>query len=283
MEHGDDVILTGPLFSNPSLIDTGLRTARSDTTVVDRYMSRYDVSEAEAILVGHAHYDHLMDVPRTASVHAPAARIVTSRSALNLIGSWSGLADRIDLVEDSAGDRDHPGRWLHYGGVRVMALRSHHGPHFARYTLYRGTVDEPFAEEPSWATEWLDGETHAFLIDFMTQDDSIAYRVFYQDAVAETPYGEAPSALIAERPVDVAIIVPSTFEEVPWHPEALIDNLEPRYVLLGHWEDFFIPVTEPMRPSPMTDHAEFDRRLERVYGGEWWRPARWTEFRFGRD
>jgi hypothetical protein len=33
----------------------------------------------------------------------------------------------------------------------------------------------------------------------------------------------------------------------------------------------------------MTDHAEFDRRIERAFGGEWWRPDRFTEFRFGSE
>lgn len=281
IEHGEDMVLTGPLFSNPDILHGGLGRIRSDTVLVDRYMSRYDVSRAEAILVGHGHYDHLMDVPRTAVAHAPAARIVGSRTVKNLLGTWSGLADRVDLVEGAAGDQRHPGRWLRYGRIRVMPLRSHHGPHFAGYTLFQGTVDVPFTEEPRWARDWVDGESYAFLIDFMTPRGDIAYRVFYQDAVAEPPYGFAPHEVIAERGVDVAIIVPSTFEEVPWHPEALIDNLKPRRILLGHWEDFFVPVSEPMRPSPPTDHAEFERRLRRVFAGEWWRPARWTEFRFG--
>jgi L-ascorbate metabolism protein UlaG (beta-lactamase superfamily) len=280
MERGEDMVMTGPLFTNPSLLATGLAPVRSDTALVDEHMSRYDVSRARAILVGHAHYDHLMDVPRTATRHAPAARIVGGRTVANTLGTWSGLVGRVDVVDDSAGDHREEGRWLRYGGVRVMALRSHHGPHFAGYTLYRGTMSRPLAREPELAADWVDGETYAFLIDFLAAGDSVAFRVFYQDAVAEPPFGLAPDSLIAERRVDVAILVPSTFEEVPWHPEASLENLNPRRVLLGHWEDFFVPVTDPMRPSPMTDHREFDRRLERVFDGEWWRPERWTEFRF---
>ncbi len=281
ISHGPDTVLTGPLFSNPGAVHAAVLSIRSDTAEVDRYMSPYDLAGAKAILVGHAHYDHLMDVPRTAVIHAPSARIVASRTAANLLGGWSGVADRVDLAEEYAGDQERPGRWMAYGGVRIMPLRSHHGPHYASYTLYPGTVERPRADEPTWATEWVDGETYAFLIDFLGAAGAVEFRVFYQDAVAEPPYGFAPDALIAERAVDVAILVPSTFEQVPWHPEALIDNLRPRYVLLGHWEDFFSPVSEPMKPSPMTDHAEFDRRLRRVFGGDWWRPARWTEFRFG--
>ena len=115
----------------------------------------------------------------------------------------------------------------------------------------------------------------------MEGPDSVAYRVYYQDAVAEPPFGLAPESVVSERHVDVAVLVPSTFEEVPWNPEALLENLRPRRVLLGHWEDFFHAVSRPMKASPMTDHREFDRRLERSFTGEWWRPERWTEFRFG--
>jgi hypothetical protein len=283
LEYKGETVLPAPLFSNPGFVHTGLLPIRADTAEIDRYMSRYDVSDALAILVGHAHYDHLMDVPRVAAVHAPRARVVGSRTVANTLGTWSGLVDRIDVVDDSAGDQRTEGRWLRYGQhVRVMALRSRHAPHFAGYTLYRGSRDAPLSGEPAWATDWLDGETYAFLIDFTDDDGNVAFRVYYQDAVAPPPAALAPVALIAERPVDVAILVPATFDQVDWHPEALVENLAPRWVLLGHWEDFFVPVDAPTRSIRLTDLRHFERRLEHVFDGEHWRPDRWTEFRFPR-
>lgn len=284
LQHGADVVLTGPLFTNPGLLRSGLWSIASDTTLVDRYMSRWDVSAARAILVGHAHYDHLMDVPRVARVHAPRARIVGSRTVANTLGTWSGLLDRVDVVNDSAGDLRTVGRWLRYGpGVRVMALRSRHAPHFEGYTLYAGRRLRPLDEMPSNAAEWLDGETYAFLVDFLDADGGVAFRVYYQDAVVAPPYGSAPEALIEERPVDVALLVPATFDQVDWHPEALVENLRPRRVVLGHWEDFFVPVETPARSIRLTDLDHFVHRLERALDGRpWWLPDRWTEFRFPR-
>ena len=125
IERGEDQVLAAPLFSNPGLLTTGLLPIRSDTVLVDRYMSRYDVSAAKAILVGHAHYDHLMDVPRVILVHAPTARIVGTTTVKNTLGTWSGVGDRVDVVNDIAGDQHTVGEWLHYGeGVRVMGLRA---------------------------------------------------------------------------------------------------------------------------------------------------------------
>src|SRR5690606_41553051 len=66
----------------------------------------------------------------------------------------------------------------------------------------------------------LDGRTLAFLVDFLEDDGEIAFRIYYQDATAPPPLGFAPDALVAAHPVDVAILVPATFEEVDWHPEA---------------------------------------------------------------
>jgi len=278
LEHAGAVVLTGPLFTNPGLLKTGLLGIRSDTVVVDRFMARYDVASALAILVGHAHYDHLMDVPRVAVRHAPTARIVGSRTVANTLGTWSGLADRMDVIDDMAGDQVTVGQWVRYGEhVRVMALRSRHAPHFEGFTLYAGTRTVPLHEEPAGANDWLDGETYAFLVDFMSGADSVAFRVYYQDAVAAPPAGFAPEALVAERGVDVALIVPATFDQVSWHPEGIIENLAPRRVILGHWEDFFSPIDEPALSLRYSDLRHFERRLERVFDGEWWRPERGTE------
>lgn len=279
LQHGPDVVLTGPLFTNPGLVRTGLWSISSDTALVDRYMSRYDVSEAKAILVGHAHYDHLMDVPRVATEHAPRARIVGSRTVANTLGSWSAVGDRVDVIEEEAGDLDAVGRWLEYGdGVRVMPLRSRHAPHFDGYTLYEGERTRPLRERPHRAEDWVDGETYAFLIDFLSAEGEVAFRVYYQDAVVAPPYGLAPASLSSGHPADVAILVPATFDQVDWHPEALIENLRPRHVLLAHWEDFFVPVDTPTRSLRFTDLEHFEERLEAVFEGPWWRPDRWTEF-----
>jgi hypothetical protein len=128
----------------------------------------------------------------------------------------------------------------------------------------------------------LDGETFAFLIDFLDDAGEVAFRVYYQDAVVAPPLGFAPDELIAERPVDVAIFVPATFDQVDWHPEAFVENLRPKRVLLGHWEDFFVPVDDPTKAIMLSDIGHFQDRLERVFDGEWWRPELWTEFRFPR-
>jgi len=281
MQRGDAEVMAPPLFSNPSFVRTGLASIHSDTTVVNRHMAAYDVSGANAILVGHAHYDHLMDLPQVARRWAPRAVILGSRTTRYTLGTWSGVTSRVIEIDSLAGDVDHPGSWIRVGpGVRVMPLLSDHAPHFDGFELYQGERDRPLEEEPRWASEWLDGPTYAFLVDFLDPDGSVAFRIYYQDAVAAPPRGLAPRELMAERPVDVAILVPATFDQVDWNPEAFVLNLRPRWVLLGHWENFFLSPDEPTQSIMLTDIGHFQDRLAHVFDGQSWLPDRGTEFRF---
>jgi hypothetical protein len=105
--------------------------------------------------------------------------------------------------------------------------------------------------------------------------------VYYQDAVAAPPFSFAPEAVVADHPVDVAILVPATFDEVDWHPEALVENLDPERILLGHWEDFFAPMGPPSHSVLLQDIDYFEERLARVFEGEVFRPEVGTHFVLG--
>lgn len=281
MDLDGEQVLAAPFFSNPSLLQTGLQAIEADTAAVDRFMAPYDVSAARVILIGHGHYDHAMDVPRVAGSHAAEARILANRTTANLFGTWSGLADRLDVTNGFEGDEERAGEWFLYGPrVRVMPLKSRHGPHFEGLTLFQGTADAMRQTPPRHAGEWLDGETVAFLIDFLDDESRVRYRIYYQDAVAAAPWGLAPRSLVDADPVDLAILVPATFDQVEWHPEALIDNLRPARVLLGHWEDFFVPFDAPKHSVLLSDMRHFERRLGQVFEGPWWRPDIGSVFRF---
>ena len=281
MTAGGEQVVAGPFFTNPSFMRTGLLGIEADTALIDDRMKEDDVSNARVILIGHGHYDHAMDVPRVAHRHATSARILGNRTTSNLFGTWAGLAHRMDVTNGFEGTVEEPGRWFTYGPrVRVMPLRSKHAPHFDGLTLYQGSADVPRTEPPAHAAEWLDGETIAFLIDFLDGEGHIEHRIYYQDAVVAEPWGFAPDELIEARPVDVAILVPATFDQVDWHPEAFIENLRPRRILLGHWENFFVPLDAPTKAVMLTDLGHFEQRLTRVFDGEWWRPEIGTVFRF---
>lgn len=272
IRKGGSAVLTAPLLSNPSLFDVGLTPIASDPDRIEAHLP--DVSDVSAILAGHGHYDHLMDVPYIARRRATHALIYTNETSAHQLAPF-GLGDRVRVVNDAAGTVEGPGEWLQVTPqVRIMPLLSDHAPHLAGITLYSGIRTRDMTHEPRSANEWLDGRTLAFLIDLLNADGSVGLRVYFQDAVPAPPLGQAP-ALADGVGVDVAILVPATYAEVSWHPEALLDNLAPRYVLLCHWEDFFQPPSQPPKPVPFTLLPDFVARLERALpqGAGWALPV----------
>lgn len=281
LRKGDAAVLTAPLFSNPGLFEAGMGHIQADPDRIEQNLP--EVEDVSAILVGHGHYDHLMDVPYIAQARAPRAVIYGNETVARQLVPFGLAPGRVRTIEDAEkGDVARPGRWIEVGeGVRIMPLVSDHAPHFAGILLYSGVRTREMSSPPRSANDWLAGETIAFLIDFLNADGSVGLRVYYQDAVPAPPYGLVP-ALDDGVGVDVAVVVPATYAEVSWHPEALLENTRPRHVLLGHWEDFFEAPSRPPEPVPFTLLPDFVARLERALpeGSGWDLPVPGTRFWF---
>jgi hypothetical protein len=145
------------------------------------------------------------------------------------------------------------------------------------------------------AADWRAGQTLAWLIDFLDSDGGIAHRVYVQDAAASAPVSLVHPDLLAERAVDLAILEVGSTDAVRAHPTEALANLEPRFALGIHWEDFFTPQDEPIEPSPfLDDPGAFDLVAEaalpagvaevtvdgELAEGRYWRPVPQTSFVF---
>ena len=288
-------LLTAPLFSNPRMLRTAVAPISWDSIRIREgleHVGETDLSDVTDILVGHAHYDHLLDVPWILANRAPRARVLASRTAVlqgRTVGRELGVDPErfVEVSPGSVADPVSPGRWFTTGdgAFRVLAIRSDHAPHLDGLQLYRGNR-EVAPDRLDSADDWVEGETLAWLIDVLAADGSIALRIYYQDAVSREPRGAIPPPEVRgdDRGIDVAILVPATFVEARWYPEWILENVEPEFVLLGHWEDFFQPVTRPTEPVALTPLPDFITRLRRATGCDdacWALPEPGATFRFG--
>lgn len=238
MRYKDTVLLTAPSFTNPHFLRVGpLMPISTDKAQVDKYLP--DVHDAEMILTGHAHYDHLMDVPYIMNRYATSADVYGSRTMANAI-SPAVAPERIHILNDLMGNASTPGKWVysHSGNIRIMALESSHAPHFMGIKLMQGKYDKPREDLPWHAFAWKEGQTLAYLIDFLDEDKQPAYRIFYQDAASQEPKGLVPP-LNDGKDIDIAILCPASFAQVDNYPESVMNSTKAHHFILGHWEDFF--------------------------------------------
>ncbi|HJQ83963.1 MAG TPA: MBL fold metallo-hydrolase [Candidatus Binatia bacterium] len=274
MRRGDHAIMTAPFYSNPGLVEVGLGLPiRANVERIEKLLPR-GVDGVDAILVGHAHYDHLMDAVHVAEARATHATVYGNDAALHILASRPALWGRVQSVEDGAGDWTRPGRWYYVAEntIRFMPLRSEHAPHFLGIQLFRGGVDAVRRKLPQTAYGWRGGQTLAFLIDFLAPDGTVDLRIHYQDAATNPPAGFPPPEE-PPTPVDVAVLCVASFGEVRGYPEAILARTRPRVILLGHWENFFSPPEEHPCPVPLTNTRAFARRLEAAAPGTEWRAA----------
>jgi hypothetical protein len=286
------VLLTAPFYSTPSLNAVLRNRVQPDPILIERLLPRA-ADSASAILVGHSHYDHLLDVPYIATRRARGAMIYGSPSMRNILLGDPQLKRQPErlVAFDSARiatiDRAVPWTYTTDSAFRFMPIRAQHGPTvrlLGRRSMFAdGMVDRPLDTLPERADGWKLGEQLSYLIDVLSPGDATpVLRIYFEDAPNRPPLGFPPRSVVAARRTDVAILCAATATNVPDTPGAIASFLQPRFVIVSHWEDFFRPQTLPIKLNPFTDTDAFMDALSHRLPAEskWWMPIPRMALRF---
>jgi hypothetical protein len=290
LRHGEDALLMAPSFTNPTFggLPPVLTRMKTDEARVERLLADVPgLSQVDMVLVGHAHYDHLMDVPYILRRYMPSARVYGSRTMGHILAPEVPRAN-IQNVEDSMAVGTRPGKW-HYSRnerIRVMALRSEHAPHVPVYKAMTGDYTEDLPHRPRSMVRWLEGQTLAYLVDLLDGEKRPVFRLLYQDAAGNPALGFLPTLPEKDRrPVDVAILCVASHDYAQDYPRRVLGCVKPRNLVLGHWEDFF--GNDPANPEVvrLTDAEAFIQKLaerDRDAGTStpWLLPKPFSEMRF---
>jgi L-ascorbate metabolism protein UlaG (beta-lactamase superfamily) len=254
IRRGDDAVMTAPFFSNPRLLRALFLPIRPAQELIREQMRTVKGREhVRIVLAGHAHYDHLFDV-ETALDELPAeARVYGGRTVTALVPRRS-----VDVTAQ-AGTRRMRGEWIRQGNVRFLPIFSEHAAHVLGIKAMNGHYDKP-RERPSFARHWKEGEPLAYVIDLLDKD-KVALRIYYDDSAHDAPYGYVDDETLREHRIDIAILCVASHGQTAAYPTRLVNDLKPRHVLLGHWEDFFLPYRRPERTVRGTDVPEFIDKL----------------------
>ena len=258
-------LLIAPSFSNPALMNREgwppVRVA-ANKEKIDKFMPPAD--DVTMLLVGHGHYDHLLDVPWVMATKTPHAVLYGSITVKNILHAFSDKqkmtaqgepwVDPVRVIDATPQMKSIPGcedatkqaegKWIPSSGghIRVMPIQSMHASHVLGFTVAHGESPE-LNEIPTTVFGWKQGQSMAWLIellDITPQGQKVVYRIHFQDSPATPPCGFPPATLDGEpTAMDVEILGVGGWENVRNYPDELLRRTRPRLVLLGHWENFF--------------------------------------------
>ena len=230
LDDGTSALMTDGYFSRPSLAKVLLRRVAPSLARVDGCLFRARVKRLEAVIPVHTHIDHAMDSAVVAE--RTGARLVGGSSAAQ-VGRGHGLPeDRVVVAT--------PGEPLTLGAYDVTLVESHHCPP----DRYPGVITEPLAP-PVKASAYKCGETWSTLVHHRPSDRRLLIQGsagFVRGALA------GQRAEVAYLGVGQLGLQPEPYLVDYW--TETVRAVGARRVVLIHWDDFFHPLSEPLRALP---------------------------------
>jgi len=236
-------LLIDPYVTRASLLACATRRLEPDH---ERLRSLFP--RADAIVLGHTHFDHALDAPAIA--RATGARVFGSRSAVALCRTSGVPAAQIVDVEERS---------------QLRPFEAEVGPFLLRFVpsahskLAFGKV--PFAGDIADCDEVPLGVTRYRCGAVFGVEIRVAGRSLYHVGSAELVEERLTTA---RRAIDLALVCVAGWTSTPQFPERIVRALGPSRVLLSHWDDFFRPLDAPLRALPAMRLPALVERLQRA-------------------
>lgn len=230
VDDGSTPLLTDGFFSRPGLLDVATRRISPSPVLIDDALSRAGITRLDAVLPVHTHYDHALDSAVVAA--RTGALVVGGTSAANIARGQGLPEDRIKVVA--------PGTELGFGAFTVRFLCSEHCPP----DRFPGEITAPVVS-PAKTSAFRCGEAWSIVMHHRTTDR----RLLIQGSA-----GFVAGALDGVRAEVVYLGVgqlglqPRDYIERYWNET--VRTVGARQVVLIHWDDFFRPLSKPLRAIP---------------------------------
>jgi L-ascorbate metabolism protein UlaG (beta-lactamase superfamily) len=210
LRAGDRVLVIDPYFTRFPTWKLWFGRVRPDRLLIAEKIQRCDL-----VLVTHAHFDHIMDVPDV--VRYTGAMVMGSPNSCRLLAACGVPAQKIREI--GVGDK------LTLKDFQVEVLRTEHPktPGFSPGRL------APDLTLPLRARDYRMDEDFGFLIEVH------GYRVL-------TDPGTCPGDGVA---ADALFVYPGMGPE---YYGSLLHLVQPKVVVPIHWDDFFRRLTQRLRP-----------------------------------
>jgi L-ascorbate metabolism protein UlaG (beta-lactamase superfamily) len=233
LDDGSSALMTDGFFSRPSLAQLAVGKVAPSAARVDGCLARAKVSRLEAVIPVHTHFDHVLDSALVAD--RTGARLVGGESAAN-IGRGYGLPeDRLVVAV--------PGEPIRLGAYDVTLIESHHCPP----DRFPGVIGAPLTP-PVKVSAYRCGEAWSTLVH---------HRPSGRRLLIQGSAGFVKGALVGQAAQKTEVVYLSV-GQLGLHPRSyLLDYwaetvraVGARRAVLIHWDDFFRPLSKPLRALP---------------------------------
>jgi len=230
ISDGTSAVMTDGFFSRPGLAGVALRRVEPSLERIIGCLERTRVRNLDAVIPVHTHYDHALDSAVVAG--RTAAVLVGGESAANVGRGHTLPDDRVVVAK--------PGEPLTFGAYEVTLIESKH----STPDRYPGVITEPITP-PAKASAYKCGEAWSVLIGHRQTGRRALIQGsagFVEGALAEQ-HAEAVYLGVAQLGLQPEEYIVDYWTEV-------VRSVGARRVVLIHWDDFFHPLTEPLRALP---------------------------------
>lgn len=230
IDDGSSALMTDGYFSRPGLAKVAAGRVAPSQPRVDGCLARAKVSRLAAVIPVHTHVDHVLDSALVAD--RTGAQLVGGESAAN-VGRGYGLPeDRIAVATS--------GEPIRLGAYEITLVESHHCPP----DRYPGVIGEPLIT-PAKASAYRCGESWSTLLH---------HRPTGRRLLIQGSAGFVKGALAGQRADAVYLSVGQLgLQPRPYLVDYWAETVRAvgaRRVILVHWDDFFRPLTKPLRALP---------------------------------
>lgn len=239
-----ETLLLGASYSNPGLLRAYAWRGRANDALIDDAL--HGVENVRAVFAGHSHYDHIGDLPAVAR-RFPDAKIYLNTSGVNIVAG-----ERLNVQQPVRGGDTI----LVSDAFCVKAIESGHAPQLCRWNRFPCTYASRGVEKARTAPmsrqrlrTMRGGDPLAFAVELRGERGETRFRIYYNDSSASSPLGQTPG------PFDLAILTMAQWRWARDYPRDLLVTLQPRHVLVSHWDYFFRPATENSKFVPRL-HAD---------------------------
>ena len=231
---GKNSILIDGFFSRPSLWTLLSGPICSDITTVKATLQSLNLTQLDAVVVMHSHFDHALDIAEIA--RETGAQILGSESTANIAKGGGVPTSQIQIVET--------GKPYPFGAFRLILEPSQHMPlgPIAEGLGMSGKIEAPMQQPaPFWA--YREGQTYAVIVQH-PQGNALLHGIEVLPHEADWNYTFDTVFLTTPG------LNQLTSEQHQRSFETLILKTQARRIVPVHWDDFTRPLSEPLLPLP---------------------------------